>query len=112
MLIHFENLEEISMEHMYGGLGSVFTRTYMDPLGKIQKIRIPAGGSIGTHEHIISDEICFVMSGTGRAICDGQEELLAPGVCHYCPLGSKHSVINEGNEELILYSALPTLVRK
>ena len=112
MRIEFEKIDEISMEHMYGGEGTVHTRTYMDPMGKIQMIRIPAGGSIGEHEHIISEEILFVMAGTGRAVCDGKEEVLAAGACHYCPLGSRHSLANVGEDDLILYSALPTLVRK
>ncbi len=51
--------------------------------------RIHAGGSIGSHSHPISDDINYILSGTGKAICDGKEELLVPGTCHICKKGSE-----------------------
>ena len=51
-------------------------RMYMDEQGKIIPTVIHAGGSIGMHKHATSDDINYVLSGTGKAICDGQEEPL------------------------------------
>ena len=52
--------------------------------GKLISCRIHPGGSIGLHSHPASDDVNFVLLGTGLAICDGQEEPLEPGVCHIC----------------------------
>lgn len=38
---------------------------------------------------------CFV-------VCDGIEELLTAGKCHVCKKGSEHSIVNTGDEDLVL----------
>ena len=65
-------------------------------------VRIHPGGCIGTHRQDSGDDLNYVLSGTGRAICDGQEELLQPGVMHICPQGSEHTIENTGDEDLVL----------
>lgn len=50
-------------------------KMYMGEQGKIIPCFIHAGGSIGLHKHETSDDINYVMSGSGKAICDGKEEL-------------------------------------
>ena len=44
----------------------------------------------------------YIISGTGRAFCDGIEEALMPGVMHICPKGSEHSIVNTGEEDLVM----------
>ena len=44
----------------------------------------------------------YIISGTGRAICDCSEEELRPGVMHICPKGSEHSIINTGEKDLVM----------
>ena len=44
----------------------------------------------------------YIISGTGKAFCDGVEELLMPGVMHICPQCSEHSIINTGEEDLVM----------
>ena len=36
----------------------------------------------------------YIISGIGKAFCDGIEEALKPGVMHICPKGSEHSIVN------------------
>ncbi|WP_337653405.1 cupin domain-containing protein [Allisonella histaminiformans] len=64
--------------------------------------RIHAGGSIGMHRQDSGDDINYILSGEGKAICDGKEEILKPGVCHICPKGSEHSIINTGKKDLVM----------
>ena len=52
------------------------------------------------------DDINYVLSGTGKAICDGQEELLSAGTCHICKKGSEHSIANIGDEDLVLLTVV------
>lgn len=70
--------------------------------GKIIPCKIHPGGSIGTHRHDTSDDINYILSGNGTAICDGAEEELMEGVCHICKKSSEHSIINTGTEDLVM----------
>ena len=49
-----------------------------------------------------SDDINYVLSGNGKAICDGKDEILSKGTCHICKKGSEHSIINTGDEDLVI----------
>ena len=65
-----------------------------------------AGGSIGLHRHETSDDINYVLSGNGKAVCDGKEEYLRAGMCHICKKGSEHSIMNIGDEDLVLLTVV------
>ena len=58
------------------------------------------------HSHPTSDDINYILSGTGKAVCDGQEELLFPGTCHICKKGSEHSIMNTGTEDLVMLTVV------
>lgn len=107
MLIRFNEMKETTISEMNGGLGTISAKMHMEPSNKIMISRLPAGSSIGTHRHTTSCEVNYVLSGTGKAICDGIEETLYGGVCQYCPKGSDHSIINTGNVELVLFTVVP-----
>lgn len=77
-------------------------KMYMNEDSKIVSCTIHKGGSIGSHLHDTSDDINYVLSGTGKAICDGIEEKLVAGVCHVCAKGSEHRIINTGDDDLVL----------
>lgn len=102
MLINFNGIEEREVPGMNGGTGTLSARMYIGEHGKIIPSRIHPGGSIGTHRHDTSDDLNYILSGEGKAICDGTEELLSEGVCHICKKGSEHSIINTGTEDLVL----------
>lgn len=65
-------------------------------------LMVAKGGSIGVHKHETSDDINYVLSGNGKATCDGEEEILRPGTCHICKKGSEHSIENTGDKDLVL----------
>ena len=44
----------------------------------------------------------YIISGMGKAICNGIEEELKPGVIHICPKESEHSIINTGEDDLVM----------
>lgn len=76
MLINFNEKKEINCPGMNNSTGSIAAKMYMDDSKKIIPTAIHAGGSIGIHRHETSDEIDYVLSGTGRAVCDGLVETL------------------------------------
>lgn len=47
-------------------------------------------------------KILGMNDGTGKAVCNGQEEILNAGTCHICKKGSEHSISNTGSEDLVL----------
>lgn len=106
MLIDFNSIKEMTLPGMNNGTGEMSARMYMGENGKIIPCRIHPGGSIGLHEHPTSDDINYILSGSGKAICNGEEERLTPGVCHVCRKGSEHSIINTGDADLVMLTVV------
>lgn len=106
MLIDFNNVKEITVPGMNNGTGAMTAKMYMDEQGKIIPCTIHTGGSIVLHRHETSDDINYVLSGIGKAVCDGKEEILSAGTCHICKKGSEHCIINTGNEDLVLLTVV------
>lgn len=106
MIIDFNKIEEVKIPGMNGGTGEIAAKMYMDKYGKVIPCCIHVGGSIGIHKHETSDDINYIISGTGKAICNGKEELLSSGTCHICRKGSEHSIINTGDNDLVLLTVV------
>ena len=108
MLIDFDKTKEITVPGMNNGTGMMTAKMYMDAQGKIIPCAIHKGGSIGVHKHETSDDINYVLSGNGKATCDGEEEILSPGICHICKKGSEHSIENtsDSDEDLVLLTVV------
>ena len=85
MLINFDAMEETVTPGFLGGEGTLRARRWTDELGKIMRGTLDPGSSIGYHTHETSSEIIYILSGTGKVLCDGAYEALGPGSCHYCP---------------------------
>lgn len=106
-MIRFEEIEKKVLTNFYGGNGNIEARIFADDLNKIMKSVFLPGSSSGMHLHETSSEIIYVLSGRGKAIIEGKEEVLEPGVCHYCKKGQSHSVINDGDENLVMFCIVP-----
>lgn len=106
MLIDFNTMKEVTIPGMNNGTGSMTAKMYVDEQGKIIPCTIHPGSSIGLHRHETGDDINYILSGTGRAICDGEDELLGAGCCHICKKGSEHSIINTGDDDLVLLTVV------
>lgn len=106
MLLNFNEIEKKTISGMNSGTGAMTVKMYMDEQGKIIPCTIHVGGSIGLHKHETSDDINYVLSGSGKAICDGQEEILVSGTCHICKKGSEHSIVNTGSADLVLLTVV------
>lgn len=107
MIINFSEMQPKVIPAFKGGEKEVTTCMHTDENGKIARFTLEPGASIGMHLHETSSEMIYVISGCGKALYDGGEESLQPGVCHYCPKGHSHSVINNGSEDLIFFAVVP-----
>ena len=103
MLLSLNSIPETVIPGFKGGTGRTCARIYADESNGL----LPPGASIGAHVHETSSEIIWILSGTGKALCDDTEELLGPGSCHYCPMGHRHSLINCGSEDLVFFAVVP-----
>ena len=106
MLINFNDEKEMTIPCMNNGTGMMTAKMFVDNECKIITCSIHKGGSIGTHKHETSDEINYVLSGEGKAICDGIEEILTAGRCHICKKGSEHTIFNTGHDDLVLLTVV------
>ena len=106
MLVDFNLLQERTVPGMNGGSGEIAARMFAAGGLRLISSRILPGGSIGPHRHENGDDISFVVSGSGTAVCDGTEERLEPGCCHVCGKGCVHSISNPGTEDLVLLTAV------
>lgn len=107
MIIDFNKIPEKEIANFKGGEKSYNVRMSDDAKTKIMYGRLVPGASIGLHTHETSCEIIYFISGEGKAIYDGKTESVSAGLCHYCPKGHSHSLINDGKEDLIFIAAVP-----
>lgn len=106
MNLDLNKVEWTKIPNFKGGVGEMYAFMYFDGKNRILNARLTPGSSIGKHVHDMGCEVMFFTSGKGKSICDDVEEELMPGVCHYCPKGSSHTVVNTGNEDLCFYAVV------
>jgi mannose-6-phosphate isomerase-like protein (cupin superfamily) len=109
MNIDFNKTETQKLERFKGGEGVFEAKMYADKSIRLLHGRLKPGSSIGMHTHETNSEVIFVLSGTGYTVCDGVKERVAPGMCLYCPKGSSHTLVNDSDEDLVFYAAVPEL---
>lgn len=107
MLIDFNAMEEKIIPHMRGGEKEAGMRGYNDGLCKIMQGRLIPGATVGLHTHVTDSETIYILSGKGKILYDDGCEPLTVGSCHYCPKGHSHSLINDGDEDLIFLAIVP-----
>ena len=84
MLLNFEEIEEKVVPHMRGGEGEMITRMFVNEDTKIMRGRLTPGSTVGVYEP------------------------LSAGSVHYCPKGHEHSLINDGDEDLVILAMIPS----
>lgn len=102
MRIDFNAIEMMTIPSMNNGTGMMSAQMYDDEKYRIIPTSIHPGGSIGVHKQSSGDDMNYILSGEGKAVCDGVEEELKPGVMHICPKDSEHSIINTGEDDLVM----------
>lgn len=95
-------VEKISTDVMFAEK-SWGTYTVMDiqPGAQTAKISIRAGQHFSYHSHEYRDEVWTVVSGKGKAVIDGAEQLLQTGDVIRIAAGRKHTVEAETDMDVI-----------
>jgi len=66
---------------------------------------VPPGGATLLHRHRESEELYFIVSGTGRMTLGDEAFAIAPGDTILIPPGTAHCLRNDGGETLRLLCA-------
>jgi oxalate decarboxylase/phosphoglucose isomerase-like protein (cupin superfamily) len=61
---------------------------------------VPRGGFVREHLHPNNEEVLHLISGRGRAVVEGKDYPLSPGVTIFVGKNRRHMFINDGQEEL------------
>lgn len=72
--------------------------------GKLITCRIRKDSSKKIQRYAAVEDVNYVISGRGKAICNGTESILSAGAYHTFIKGSNYSIINTGDEDLVLIS--------
>jgi mannose-6-phosphate isomerase-like protein (cupin superfamily) len=65
---------------------------------------IPPGGEVGDEVHTYSEQILDFVSGTGKAVLDGNDSPIGPGSIVVVVPGTEHNFINTGTVPLQLWT--------
>jgi len=76
---------------------------YLDENVQVVLMSIEPGEDIGEETHD-ADQTTFFVSGEGQAVIDGHRTKVGDNHLIVIPQGSKHNIINKGEEPLKLYS--------
>jgi len=107
MILDFSKIEETVKTQFYGGEKELRAHMNIDKNNKILLGTLEPGASIGLHTHETNSEIIYILSGKGKVLFEGEYELVSAGLCHYCPQGCSHSLINDSDDKLTFFAVVP-----
>ena len=108
MIIDLKNIPVKTMVNFNGGEKEFNANMFIDEKGnKIFIGKLIPGASIGLHTHETSCEVIYILKGQGKVLYEGEEFRVQAGLCHYCPKGKQHSLINDSEEDLDFFAVVP-----
>lgn len=112
-MIKKKSQQEIEIrKNMRGGSGEVSVRHYLKPEEIKARTRLcaelilPAGASIGVHDHVDEDEIYIIQKGHGVMTDGGEEIQVETGDAILTGQGASHSIRNTGAEDLVVTAVI------
>lgn len=106
MILDFSEIEKSVLNNFKGGEKYYEANMYTDENNKIMKGRLVPGASIGEHTHETNSEVIFFSEGRGKVLYDGEYLEVSAGLCHYCPKGHSHSLINDSDGDLVFFAVV------
>lgn len=71
----------------------------------VEFVVIEPGASVGEHVHLRTEEIYYILSGRATVTMDGRRIDARPGDLITTPIGSSHSIANEGAADMEFFVA-------
>ena len=107
MRIDFSNVPEEVIMGARGGEGEFCRKVVDTGDNRILLGRLAPGASLGYHSQDDDSETIYILSGTGRSLCDGVYEELQPGFSQHCAKGHSHNLENTGDVDLVMFAVIP-----
>ncbi len=107
MIIDLKNEKATVFPNFKGGEKSLSAKMFFDGKNRILYGVLESGATIGVHTHETNSEIIYFLSGKGKMLMDEEYEIVEAGMCHYCPKGHTHSLINDSTEDLVFFAVVP-----
>lgn len=107
MIIDFNKQSAKRIPNFKGGEKSLCAKIFSDNSNKLLHGVLESGATIGMHTHETNSEIIYILSGKGKVLYDGAYQEIEQGMCHYCPKGHSHSLINDSNDDLVFFAVIP-----
>lgn len=107
MIIDLKNEQAQEFPNFKGGEKSLFAKMFFDGTNRILHGILESGATIGLHTHETNSEIIYILKGKGKVLYNGEYEKVEEGMCHYCPKGNTHSLINDSNSDLEFFAVVP-----
>jgi mannose-6-phosphate isomerase-like protein (cupin superfamily) len=79
----------------------ILDRRILKEIGFLAIATLSPGKRIEAHADPM-EEIYFVLSGSGEMGVDDEKRQVGPGDATWIPAGSSHSLLNNGNEDLVI----------
>lgn len=100
---------------VHGGRGILRWKRFVTGLmlhadwDSFEHCRVEPGGVVGDHVHSRTEEIYFIVRGSGVMSYDGEHFEIRPGDLIMTPLNGRHGIANTGEDtlEFIVAEALP-----
>lgn len=74
------------------------------PHSQLVTMSIPPKEDIGSEVHPGTDQMLFIVAGTGKAVVDNESIAVTENEVVFVPAGSRHNLINTGQEDLRLFT--------
>ena len=103
----FDNIKELTKEND-NFRHVIFTGNH----SQIVLMSLLPGEDIGEETHEKSDQILFIVDGVGEAVLNGEKSTIQKKSVVYVPSGTKHNIINQGNESMKLYTVYAPATHK
>lgn len=107
MIIDLKNMQAEVMPNFKGGEKELSAKMFFDGTNRILHGVLESGASIGVHTHETNSEIIYILKGKGTVLYNGEYENVEEGMCHYCPKGHTHSLINNSDSPLEFFAVVP-----
>ena len=105
-------MEKQTVQNMCGGEGCVIIGRILNEkqlngkCGLYARVTIPAGSSLGYHEHHGESETYFILSGEGEYDDNGKKRAVRPGDVTFTPDGCGHGLKPVGNEPIVFMALI------
>lgn len=107
MILDFNKIELTTIPNFKGGEKEISANMFTDSHGLIMRAVLKPGASIGYHKHIDNGEVVYALSGNAKLLYNDKEMRLEAGKAHYCEMGNSHSIINDSDDDFIMFCVVP-----